>query len=178
MLSTLPDDVVVATDVVPDDGRPIPELVVGPFGVAIVHELGSPDAIRRVGSTWEMRDPRGWEPTESPLDRVNRDVERVRHWMTNGDLDFVVHVYAALVTDDPSIPRSSLCAVITADQIPAWFAALPAAAQPHRGTSQPPAGPGPRGPRRPLTGRRTPVGEVGRGARTRTWNQRDISPPL
>ena len=39
----------VATDVMPNSGRPIPELVVGPFGVAVVHELGPREAIRRVG---------------------------------------------------------------------------------------------------------------------------------
>ena len=49
MLSSLPEDVMVATDVMPNDGRPIPELVVGPFGVAVVHELGPREAIRRVG---------------------------------------------------------------------------------------------------------------------------------
>ena len=58
MLSHLPDEVVVATNVVPDDGRPIPELVVGPFGVAVVHELGPRDAIRPVGSTLGACAPR------------------------------------------------------------------------------------------------------------------------
>lgn len=125
MLQTLPTEVVVATDVVPADGRPIPELVVGPFGVAIVHELGPHEAIRRIGESWEVRTRDGWVPTEFPLDRVARDAERVRHWLANGDLDFVVRVYAALVTSDTSIARSPLCAVITVDQIPAWIEALP-----------------------------------------------------
>ena len=57
--------------------------------------------------------------------RVARDAERVRHWLANGDLDYVVRVYAALVTTDAAIPRSPLCAVISEDQIPAWLAALP-----------------------------------------------------
>lgn len=125
MLQTLPAEVVVATDVVPADGRPIPELVVGPFGVAIVHELGPREVIRRIGESWETRTRDGWVPTEFPLDRVARDAERVRHWFANGDLDFVVRVYAALVTSDTSIARSPLCAVITVDQIPAWIEALP-----------------------------------------------------
>lgn len=125
MLGTLPDDVVVATDIVPNEGRPIPELVIGPFGVAVVHEMSPRDSIRRIGQSWEARTVDGWGPTEYPLDRVSRDAERIRHWLANGDLDFVVRVYAALVTDDMSIPRSPLCAVITADQIPAWIEALP-----------------------------------------------------
>ncbi len=125
MLSSLPADVMVATDVMPNSGRPIPELVVGPFGVAVVHELGPRDAIRRVGNTWEARTREGWMPTEYPLERVNRDVERVRRWLTESDLDFVVRVYGALVTTDATIARSPLCAVLAPDQIPAWFEALP-----------------------------------------------------
>jgi hypothetical protein len=125
MRSRLPADIVAAIGVVPDDGHPIPELVVGPFGIAVVHELGPRDIIRQVGSGWERRTSRGWVPTEYPVDRVNRDAERIRHWLTSGDMDFVVRVYAALVTTDERIPRSPTCAVISADQIPAWFEALP-----------------------------------------------------
>ena len=125
MLSRLPDDIVAAIGVVPDEGRPIPELVVGPFGVAVVHELGPREIIRSVGSGWERRTSRGWVPTEYPVDRVNRDAERVRHWLTTGDMDFVVRVYAALVTTDSRIPRSPVCAVVSPEQIPAWFEALP-----------------------------------------------------
>lgn len=125
-LGALPADVTVATDVVPIDGRPIPELVIGPFGVAVIHELGRRDAIRQVGTSWERRTRDGWLPTEHPLDAAERDAERVRHWLTTtGDLDFVVRVHAALITADPSMLRSPLCAVITEAQIPDWIAALP-----------------------------------------------------
>jgi hypothetical protein len=124
-MGELPEDVVVASGVVPQDGRPIPELVIGPFGVAVVHEMEAGDRIRRVGTSWEIRTRDGWVPAEQPLERVARDAERVRHWLTSGDLDFVVRVYAALVTTDTSVVRSSSCAVITPEQIPAWIAALP-----------------------------------------------------
>ena len=124
-ISQLSPEVVVATGIIPQAGRPIPEVVVGPFGVAVVHALESSDSIRRVGVSWEAHTREGWRPTEHPIDRVTRDAERVRHWLTNGDLDFVVRVYAALVTPDLSIARSPLCAVITPEQIPAWIAALP-----------------------------------------------------
>ncbi len=124
-IAHLSPEVVVASGVVPQDGRPIPELVIGPFGVAVVHAMESSDSTRRVGVLWEAHTRDGWRPTEHPIDRVARDAERVRHWLTNGDLDFVVRVYAALVTPDLSIARSPLCAVITPEQIPAWIAALP-----------------------------------------------------
>jgi hypothetical protein len=124
-LGSLAPDVFVATDVVPTEGRPIPEVVVGPFGVAVVHELGGRNTIRQVGTSWERKTRDGWVPTEHPLDVAERDAERVRHWLTHGDLDFVVRVHAALITADASMLRSPLCAVITRAQIPDWVAALP-----------------------------------------------------
>jgi hypothetical protein len=122
---SLPEDIAVMTNVVPTEGRPIPEVVVGPFGVAVIHELGPKKVIRQVGTSWERKTRDGWVPTEHPLDTAERDAERVRHWMTHGDLDFVVRVYAALITADPSMLRSPLCAVITEDRIPDWIASLP-----------------------------------------------------
>lgn len=124
VLGHLPE-VVVAGGAVLEDGRPIPELVIGAFGVAVVHAVATNDRVRRVGTTWEAKTRDGWIPTEDPLDRVAREAERVRHWLIGGDLDFVVRVYAALVTTDATISRSPSCAVITQDQIPAWLAALP-----------------------------------------------------
>jgi hypothetical protein len=124
-MGVLSDEIVVAAGVVPPDGRRIPELVIGPFGVAVVHELEGRDRLRQVGQGWEIRTRDGWVPTEGPLEATARDAERLRHWLANGDLDYVVRVYAALVTADTTIARSPLCAVITEDQIPAWLAALP-----------------------------------------------------
>jgi hypothetical protein len=125
VMGRLPEDVMVAAGVIPNEGRPIPELVIGPFGVAIVDELKSRDRLRQVGGGWEAHTREGWLPTEAPLDAVARDADRVRFWLTHGDLDFVVRVYAALVTSDTTIPRSATCAVITVDQIPDWLASLP-----------------------------------------------------
>jgi hypothetical protein len=124
MLSHL-GDLVVATGVRPDDGLPIPELAVGPFGLAVVHELGPREIVRPVGNAWARRTPRGWIPTESPVDRVSRDADRIRHWLNNGDLEFVARVYAVLVTADGRISRSAQCAVIDVEQLPAWFESLP-----------------------------------------------------
>ena len=126
MIGSLPADVVIATGVVPVEGRPIPELVIGPFGVAVVHEMAPPDRVRRVGDSWELRLPEGWAPTEDPRDGAARDAERVRHWLTHGDLEFVVRVYAAVVTSETWLPRTPTCAVITEEQIAGWLEALPA----------------------------------------------------
>ena len=124
-LAGLDGEVRTVTNIVIEGGRPIPALVIGPFGVAIVHDMATTGSFRRVGHGWEMRTNGGWVPAEHPLDRVARDAERVRHWLGHGDLDFVVRVYGALVAPDTSVPRSPSCAVITTDQIPAWIASLP-----------------------------------------------------
>jgi hypothetical protein len=121
----LPFDLDIAVDVVPAGGRPIPEVVSGPFGVAVIHELGRAENLRRIGTTWEARTRDGWVPTEHPVDRAARDAERMRHWLSGGDLDFVVRVYAAVVTTNPVLARSPLCAVLSEDQLADWFASLP-----------------------------------------------------
>ncbi|MBA3234852.1 MAG: hypothetical protein H0T59_02525 [Chloroflexi bacterium] len=124
-LAAIAGEVQTVANVVVEGGRPIPALVVGPFGIAIVHDMAFAGSFRRMGNGWETRTGGGWVPAEHPLDRVTRDVERVRHWLGHGDLDFVVRVYGALIAPDTSLPRSPSCAVITVDQIPGWIASLP-----------------------------------------------------
>ena len=124
-LASMADDVAVVANVVPGDGRVIPELAIGPFGAAVLHAIPAGRQVRQVGSSWEYRTRDGWMPMDSPLEAANRDAERVRRWFTIADLDFVVRVYAAVIVADSSIPRSATCAVVTPDQLPAWIGALP-----------------------------------------------------
>jgi hypothetical protein len=122
----LSDDYVAASRIRLPDGRAVPELVVGPFGVAMLGELPPAAATRHRGHSWEVRTSAGqWIPFENPLDRAARDAERVRSWFASDDQDFIVKVYAAVVAPDTSIERTSTCAVITHQQIPAWLASLP-----------------------------------------------------
>lgn len=118
-------EVAVVADVVPTEGRAIPELAIGPFGVAVLHALPERRQYRQVGSSWEYGTRDGWMPMDNPLDEANRDAERVRRWFTIADLDFVVRVHAAVIVADGTIPRSPTCAVVTPDQLPAWIGALP-----------------------------------------------------
>jgi hypothetical protein len=117
-------DVAVASRVAMSDGATIPELVIGPFGAAVVHVVPSSRLIRR-GARWETRTSDGWVPMEDPLEAAARDADRVRRWVGLADLDFVVRVYAAVVVDDQTIQRSPFCATLTPEQIPSWIAALP-----------------------------------------------------
>jgi hypothetical protein len=125
-VGALPADLVVALDVDPGDGRRIPELVVGPFGVAVIRELPPATVTRHSSGAWEVRTRDGWLSIENPLERASRDAERVRRWLAHDDHDFVVKVHAAVVGTDPEVARTPNCAVIAMDQMPAWLASLPA----------------------------------------------------
>jgi hypothetical protein len=125
VLSGLPDDVIVASGIVLPDGRPVPDLIVGSFGAAIIRELPPAAAIRIVNGLWQLRTQRGWVQLDDPLARTVRDAERVRRWLAHDDADFVVKTYAAVISRDLEVERTPACAVVTPDQLAGWIAALP-----------------------------------------------------
>jgi hypothetical protein len=119
-LATLPHDVAVIRGVRLDDGRPTPTLLVGGFGVAVVH--GVPGAGTRRNDQRVER--AGLDPVD-PRDPVTRDAERLRRWLGQREVDFVVRVYAAMIASDDTLTRSAACAVVTAEQLTAWIGSLP-----------------------------------------------------
>ena len=124
-IGTLPEGVVVANGLMMPDGRPVSDLVLGPFGAAVIREL-PPAAITRIrDGHWEVRMRKGWVPLEHPLVRAARDAERVRRWLGHDDVDFVVKTYAAVVGPAPTVERTTACAVLTPDQLGPWIAGLP-----------------------------------------------------
>jgi hypothetical protein len=123
---SLGDEYTVARDIRLPDGRIVRDLVLGPFGLAVITELPPARATRHTGISWELRGQDGrWHHFENPLERTARDGERVRRWIASTERDFVVKVYAAVVTTDPTVSRTPTCAVLTTEQIPAWLASLP-----------------------------------------------------
>jgi hypothetical protein len=128
LAATIGDEYTCATDVRLPDGRLVRNLILGPFGMAVVTELPPARAMRHQGMSWEIRAPDGrWRHVEHPLERTSRDAERVRRWTAAVERDFVVKVFAAVVTDDPTIGRTPACAVIAPNEVPAWLASLPPA---------------------------------------------------
>lgn len=124
--SSMPDDHTVASRVLLPDGRVVPELIVGPFGVVVVGELPPAAASRHRGHNWEIRVSGGrWVPFENPLDRTVRDAERVRRWLAQDDRDHVVRVHAVVVDGDHRVERTPNCAVIAPHELPIWLTALP-----------------------------------------------------
>jgi len=119
-LAGLPHDVAVIRGVRLDDGRPTPTLLVGGFGVAVVR--GLPAATRRER---RIADAELDATTTDPREAVTRDAERLRRWLGHREVDFVVRVYAAVISGDETLTRSASCAVVTVEQLSAWVASLP-----------------------------------------------------
>jgi len=87
------DDHVVATSVrLPVGNRMLPELIIGPFGAAVIEELPPPGAVLSRGvRTWEVRVGNGYIRTiENPMDRATHDAEIVRSWLSPEDADHVL----------------------------------------------------------------------------------------
>jgi hypothetical protein len=119
-------DHLAATDLLLPGGRVVHELVLGPFGIVVIGDVPPSSVTRHLGARWEIRDDRGrWIPIENPVQRTARDAERVRGWLASDDRDFLVRVYAAIVTDDAGIERSPECAVVAPSELAGWLEALP-----------------------------------------------------
>lgn len=117
---------VAVTDLRVPGGRRVNELVLGPFGIVVFGEVPPASVSRHVGSRWELRGERGrWIPIEAPADRAARDAERVRGWLASDDRDFLVRVYAAVITDDDRVQRTPACAVVATGDVAGWLGALP-----------------------------------------------------
>jgi hypothetical protein len=122
----LGDDIAVAPFVRLPEGRIVHNVIAGSYGVAILAELPPAGVSRHTGNAWEIRGANGrWVPFENPMERTARDAEGVRRWIDAEERDFVVKVYAAVVSTDSSVARTPACAVITPAQIPAWLGSLP-----------------------------------------------------
>jgi hypothetical protein len=101
----LPDGVVLVRGLTLDDGRPAPALLVGAFGLVAMIEATV--------------------VSEDDVAQATRDADRVRHWLTQNDQDFVVRVHAAVVGGAADIERPRGCALLTIEGIPAWLESLP-----------------------------------------------------
>src|SRR5262249_25589399 len=122
------DDHVVATGVrLPDGSRIVPEIVIGPFGAAIIEELPPAGAVLSRGiRSWEVRVGSGQIRTiENPLQLAANDADRVRPWLSRDDSARVTKVYAAVVGNAPRVARPPNVALIHPTQVAEWLQSLP-----------------------------------------------------
>ncbi len=123
----LPPGCTVVPSIWLPDGQRIPDVVVGPHGVAFFEPLPPPTAARRNGERWEVRvTDRAWRSIENPLLRAAHDGDRLRRHLESLEHGFVVRVQAAVLSNQHAIERTADCAVVAPDDVPAWLAALPA----------------------------------------------------
>jgi hypothetical protein len=124
--AALGDDHMAATDLMLPGGRRVNELALGPFGVVVFGDAPPASISRAVGTRWEVRRSKGrWTAIEGPVERATRDADRVRGLLSAFDRDFVVRVYAVVVTDDPRVVRTPTCAVVSPKDLASWLAGLP-----------------------------------------------------
>jgi len=122
------DDHIVATGLrLPDANRAVPELVIGPFGAAVIAELPAASQVLSRGvRSWEVRSGVGHVTTvESPLERATKDADRVRTWLSGDETEIILKVYAAVVGSDPRVERTATCAVVAPEQLVEWLGSLP-----------------------------------------------------
>ena len=122
------DDHVVATNVrLPVANRNLPELIIGPFGAAIIEELPPAGAVLSRGvRSWEVRVGSGQIRTiDNPLVLAAHDADRVRGWLSPDDGDRVTKVYAAVVGNDPRVERTAAVALVNPNQVAEWLQSLP-----------------------------------------------------
>jgi hypothetical protein len=116
----LPSGVVRVGRMALDDGRAAPSILIGAFGLVVVQEtqgLGAQAEVSLTGGRLAA-----WD---DPRENAGREAERVRRWISQHDHDFVVRVYAVLVTPESWIVRTNSCSVVTPDGLGEWIDALP-----------------------------------------------------
>ena len=146
LAADLPSDVVGASEVTLYDGRSVPAMLIGSFGVVVLRDLPRASLTRRTGASWELRTRAGWVPTEDPMERASRDADRVRQWLSGDDRDFLVKTYAAVIAPpERGLMRSASCAVVAPEQTAGVPGLLAAAAQPDAVATRRDRRPDPRG---------------------------------
>jgi hypothetical protein len=129
MAGRLPAGMLALPTVRLPDGRAIPDVVLGPHGIAFFEMLPAPATSRHVGSHWEARSVDGeWRPIENPLERAARDGDSLRRFLESVDCGFVVRVYPVVTSRArPGAFEAELtgaCSLVPLADVPGWLGSL------------------------------------------------------
>lgn len=129
MAGRLPAGMLTLPTVHLPDGRAIPDVVLGPHGIAFFEMLPPQACSRHAGSHWEARFvDGGWRPIENPLERAARDGDALRRFLESVDCDFVVRVYPVVTSGTrPGAIGAELtgaCSVVPLADVPGWLRSL------------------------------------------------------
>lgn len=107
------------------DGCVVPQVAVGRFGAVVCRQAPGGGPVGRFGNRWEVDVEGEWVPLEIPsrLTGLASAANGTRpDW---DDRDFVVNVYAAVVTAPHQVDRTPWASVLRPDQILPYLADLP-----------------------------------------------------
>jgi hypothetical protein len=129
MAGRLPAGMLTLPTVRLPDGRAIPDVVLGPHGIAFFEMLPAVASLRHVGSHWEGRSvDGGWRPIENPLERAARDGDALRRFLESVDCDFVVRVYPVVTSGTRpgafGVELTGACSVVPLADVPGWLGSL------------------------------------------------------
>ena len=102
---------------------------VGRFGAGLAYRAPDASSIGGARDDWQVNVDRSWPAAEQP-DRTTADEPgaNVTHFRLDA-LDFIVNVYAAVVTAPHDVERASRSSVLKPDQILPYLAGLAAASR-------------------------------------------------
>jgi hypothetical protein len=105
-LASWSDEIAVVGSVVPNGGEPIPELVIGAFGVAVVHALPSSKRVRHGPAGWESCNGDAWGPMDDrSTERCETRSVCVAGWARRTSTSWSASMPPSWSTIEPSLDR-------------------------------------------------------------------------
>lgn len=107
------------------NGCVVPQVAVGRFGAVVCRRAPGVGSVGRFGDRWEVDVEGEWMPLELPSRKTRLGSAADGTHLGSDDRNFVVNVYAAVVTAPHEVDRAPWASVLRPDQILPYLAGLP-----------------------------------------------------
>jgi hypothetical protein len=107
------------------NGYVVPQVAVGRFGAVVFRQAPGGGSVGCFGDRWEVDVEGEWMPLEIPSRRTRLGPAADGTRLGSDDRDFVVNVYAAVVTAPHQVDRAPWASVLRPDEILPYLAGLP-----------------------------------------------------